>query len=725
MAIIESFPEPFIPPSSTVRMPMHFDVLPVGLVDYSIWLPRVRVGATEVLVREGPTVDDQDGSAGKTATFTLVDEMQKSLFTSSAQIDFGWGERDATGAWVDATMQWEILDGYKTNLADNKQGPPDNVQDAVTVTIASSRDQKLNATSAMGLTIYDPGRVELSAVQFKSIPSSDNQTFTREVDGVPGLTLADLFQRVFVTECGFDGYYTNLPVNDWPIERYDVDMGKRFFDGLKGHISVPYAMTVSDDGTTVYLWDITQPQPDGFPAPRQITVGDVQGISTNEEYADLDALRLLYMGLENNFDFQDILFDYPGDESTGETNVRIEDIYLRFWKIVSPGNAVEVNRILNIRNKTTEINGVTVEELSDNYEFGPNFQYSHRRKTTSSLLPDLPDATPVLKNSSEEREEYEYAAHPYKQRAIYRASATMVKEGLVTYDADNPNVYGDSAKQAYDVSLRSNNIAEGQTYNWETISRRRELYAPQRDGTVIRYQRITDNVVPSQPIERTERIAGDVSILTSANGVQEMIVLAADGDPRTLKRIDDFPVAELPLKYAIPLARRELRRRQTAGRQGTVPFIGYDPTLQKGVTVSLYDRDSNAIGNFIITGLSKTSNNTNGLIMTLTVREVIGSAEPLQRQPAYRTSVESASTWTGTLPIECTDGFFVAIDPGTISGSIEMRHVEVPAVAYTNLETNIYDLSPYAGLTEDFEFRFTAPTVMVPTAVDFDLVVAE
>lgn len=718
MPFIDTYPEPFVSPTSSSRLNVILDILPDSLIDYEIWLPRVVVDGDEVLVRPGFSIDD---ALSKTASFELVNLADKDLFVAGASVDVGIGKQIG-GVWDEASMHWEILDGSVDTTSAQISGTPQNVGDTFSVTIVSKSDDRLNSTSEAGLVIYDSNRVTISDSEFETIRDANGNSYTPEVTGISRLTLADLFQEILVNRCGFSSVETNLPANDWPIQRYSVGMGQRFYDGLKGFIGA-YRPVTRIMGDVIGIYDSAIALPSGVPAPRQITIDSVEQLSYSTEQQRLDALMVQFTGVENNYDFTTPRFEYPS-EASGDSVVDYERIWIEFRKKTSPGNSVVVREELNIENKTTSIDGEVVENSSEQFLFTSRGDVSIRTKTTESLLPTLPDSLLSLRKSREETEQFAYQAHPFKRRSTYCSRRSMVSSGLVTNDNDNLNIFGDPAKQEVNVALRSNNIAEGQVYTTQQLGSRIETAQPQRDGTVLTRVLITDEVNPSNSVDYFEKRPGDIGVSGIATTNEVVPVFADDVTARTAERIDDFPIGELPLRYGLSRARRELIFQRTKGRRLSLTHLGYDPSLQNGVPIAAYDREGNAIGNFLIQGRRAIVDR--GLAIVLEAREIAGTTEPLQRLDNQISNIESGESVIWTLPIECSDGLELTIDPTSVANlSIEVRHVESPDTAWTDLESAALDLSPWDGSTEDFEFRFTADTVTAITRVQFDLLVRE
>lgn len=731
MPFVDAYPDPFTPPSTGRVFHVGLTILPDDHeVDYKIWLPRVVVDGTEVEVRSGVQISDPDTDLVRKASFTLVNRPDASRFTGTALISVGIGKRVA-GAWDAPSMIWLITDGSVDGGSERWAGTPQSISDSITVDVVSSNNSRLTKTSERGLIVYDSDRVTISDTDLRTLYDKDGNAYTQEIKAIPGMTLGSLLHEILVVRCGFTEVDAHeLPLSEYPIDRYDCKMGEFLWNPLKAFIGM-YSPIVIEDADKIIIKDSTVPQPAGVPAARPITVDDISGLSTSRSISRLDAMMLQFLGLENNYDFTTFRFEYPSETPGGSTRIDFERITIEWRKITSPTSNKVVREALNIETKKTYVGGTQTEEASDEFEFNPDGAIRSRNKTVKSLLP--PDngggvvvgaSAPSLRNSEDEVETYVYAAHPFKPRAMYRSQSNTRTSGLVINDADNPNIYGDPAKQAASVALRSNNIVAGQTYSYETLKTRSESSAPQPDGSVLTRVLIIDEVNPSNPVDYIEKRPGDIAEMGAAPQQQEMPVFSVDNPTRSLERIQNFAVNQLPLKFALPLTKRVLAAIKAGLRTGSAPFIGYDATLKKGVSVAIYDRVGVFFGNFFITGWSIEITREGGLIMTLTVKEMAASSGSLQELDSYTSTMTEGDQVIWTFPIDCVAGFFLSTGPTSVPNVvIEAKHVG--GLSWIDLETGDLALAPWDGTTEDFDIRLTAGAVAVPTEVPFDLFVRE
>jgi len=724
MPIIELYPEPVPTLSPRYALKFSLDILPADLTAnrFTNWLPRLKADGVEILLRDSCNIEESDRNIGWTLNATLLKTTDRSALTPDASIDFGFGKKIA-GVWDESTFV-TLMTGAKVQAVQvSIEGSPQNPKDRLSVTIVSAEGEKLNRTSASGLVIYDPDRVTIDQNEFQTIYDKDGQSYSPEMLAVPGLDLDYLFNYVFVTKCGFTGYQTDIPVEDYPVDQFRVGMGKRFFDSLAPYFAMydPHAVRVEND--VVGVWDMTKEQPTGFPAPKSVTLDLVANqLNLSQEKQKLDALMLHFVGVENNYDRIVVVHDDSEETPGKNTHVSIRKSVMQFIKDLRNGTTQLIKELLWIEDKTTTINATESEVSTESYDFDPSFEVINRQKFTRALLPDLDGGlTAIVMPAENEREKFLYLQHPYKPRTKYLARREMQRDGLITVDSDNPNVYGDPAKQAAKIADRSNNTADGQTYEWGSLVAHVESAEPLKDSTVRVRIFETDEAQNQVTIDKTETRAGEIGVNAFATTDQMMPVFAEDNATRSLERIDDIFIGPLPLKYGIPLATRVLVNRQNKNQNVTLPVIGYDASLRKGFAIAPKDRDGVSLGNFLITGVGINFSNQ-GLFMNLTAREISDTTKPLQDVPATSNSIAAGAVQTYTIPIDCTDGFVLTLSPRPVDDLVIEAKRSADSV-WIDLESLDIDLSTWDGTTQDFDIRITAGSVTDLTHANFEVAV--
>lgn len=720
MPLVDIYPEPFTPPSAVYRWPFIIDIIPSDMLSArrTNWLARVKVDGVEKQITQA-VVDENESNVGQELTIDLAKVSDRSAFTSDSVTDFGIGKQIA-GAWDEATFL-TLLDDATTqnkNYTIAGQGAH-TANDRASVVLSSAENDKLNKTSEEGLILYDPNRTSISDTDINPV-----QGFTTELVPIAGMKLENVLQELLVDRCGFTDYYTDLPEYDYPIQRIDVPMGTRFWDALGPHIGMFYPATriISD---VIHITDTTIEQPADYPAPYEVTLAVAKDqLNLTQEVQKLDGLFVHVKSIENNYDFTDFDFQYPSEvNDTSET--AFSRIFVRFWKIVDRilGRIQLVRTELNIEDSVTTRDSVTTETSSTVNQFGPDGLIHFTRSRGHLLMPDLPDATESLRDTFEDRTQFSFQVHPFRRNQKYISRRETRSAGLITLDADNPNIFGDPARQEARIADRSNNFVEGQTYEYGRTQTRVEKAEPLKDGTVRVTTNITDEVRGRKTVLDPQIRAGEIGIAGSASTSEIIPVFAEENTTRSTQRMDDLNINELPLKYGYPLARRILINRQTVNQNVTLPVIGYDPYLQKGALIAPKDRAGASLGNYIITGRRITCTRQ-GLIMDLSARQVATQATVTIQSAPQSSQYGLLESTNQIFPrlLECDSTTYLSLDPATVADlSIEAK--ESTQGAYTNLEAGILDLSAFSGI-RTIQVRVTAGAIAgtQPVRRTFDVI---
>ncbi len=205
----------------------------------------------------------------------------------------------------------------------------------------------------------------------------------------------------------------------------------------------------------------------------------------------------------------------------------------------------------------------------------------------------------------------------------------------------------------------------------------------------------------------SEDRAGEVGLAGQQTSNEELLVYAFPGGVRSDDKVEDLPVGELPLKYAIPLARRRLAQRQADSGTVNMPVIGYDRSLLKGTPITPVDRESfETFGSFIITGRTITINR-NGVTVNYTGRGMASAVDTYQEIGSTQIALFVGTSVMYEYQIDCTDGYVMFLAGSGPDLSIEARRKVInPFLGWVNLTGGgILDLSPYAGTKQTFQFK--------------------
>jgi|GEM_PF-6468301 len=591
---------------------LPYDATPATL--HPIWLPRLKVEGVEVDVVNWQFTESKD-SASADFTAELADDRDRAKFTAGAEIEFGIGRRTG-GAWDAATF----VTLFSSGEISSRDLSVTNTQ-TISVRIGPELSQKLIRTPERDLVIYDPQKQTLDVSRFDILYDTEGRQYITELYGIPGMTLYSLLRHVLVTRCGFSDFRTNLP--DFPIARIDCPIGKGFLESIRGSMGV-FSPVVFADGDVIWFVDTSIAMPAGFPAARTVSVSDYRAANVSDTARKLDGLIVNYTEDKAAFDFVTTRTE-TREESTGifgqsgYTLTSIERGFREYRKFAQP--AIVLRNELYYEQRTTRNSFDTIGVTREDYEFDSMARLSGRTKRVSSLLPNLdnPDFY-TLTDTSVEREALIYAIHPYQPRSQYVQTRTLEITGLIAIDGENPQL-GKDFEREFTTAHRSGNLAEGMTTRFGAIRTVTEDAEPKRDGQVTirtcEIDHLSNAVITDQKDDRP----GDVSMYGTQPVQNRILVLDDENATRSTGFVETISVGELPLLYAIPLARRILKNRKYRSKDGRADVIGYDRGLRKGIPVSLVIHNGEVLGNFLIIGRT-ISGSAEGVDMQLEVVQI-------------------------------------------------------------------------------------------------------
>lgn len=729
MPIIDTYPDLPQPSTQVQGISMRFDILPT---DYNslikkLWLPRLKVDGVEVFLKDEPiTISETETEVAESLTVTLLDPEDRSLFAGTPAIEFGIGRR-VGGAWDEATFDTMLPDLIVSSTSFTVSGPVNDPEDDSRITLITRAGDLLAKTSERGLIIYDSLRTQLSDADLRPDCDTDGNSYKPEVVAIPGLKWGDLRQEVLIERCGFSAVHDeDLKPFDYPIQRYQVKMGERFYDGLKGFLGVLVNPAITRQGDDLWITDTTKVQPSGFPAPRAITLDRPLSIETGSEKQRLDALWVNYTGIENNYDFTRPKFD-SSDTSSGNQKTETEQIDIEFVKVVNPAlPGVVVKTVPNIKNVRTFLLGTEIDYNSRNWILDTQGRVEHIISTVMKLLPPQDDveSAKILQKVLTETDDYIRGPHPFKPRTDIVTDRYYRSEGTVAVDSVNTNPDGSDFEMDYPTAFKSNNISTDHTFREGTIRTRTERAVPLLDGSSRVHIRQIYEVTGQVELDYSEDRPGEIGIPGYTPSQDRILVYKDTGAARSDDRVESISIGEWPLKYGIALARRILLQRQTDAGVVNVPILGYDKTLVKGLPIALYDRPQRGsayLGAYLVTGRRITIDD-GGVVMNLSGRVMASSEQPLQEVSSYGRTIGAGETLNFVIPIYCATGYSLFIAPTAVSNlTIMARPVELIPPAFTDLEADDISLTAYAGTVKNFEIEITAGAVSVVTHVEFNL----
>lgn len=587
-----------------------------------LWMPRLKVDGTEIPILSA-NYQETSGSIGASLSARLARPSDKSVFIPGAIINFGIGQKIA-GVWDETTFDTIFstgeISGRSHSIGWNSQDRA--TTDSVEVNINSDISAKFAVTPRTDCVIYDSTKQTLNQSDFETLYDTEGRPYLTELKAIPGMTLYDLLHEVVVVRCGFASYSTNLP--DFPIARVDAQMGKGWMESIRGVLGVFSPAMFADDATsTLWVVDASATLPAGFPASRTVAIDDYRALQLTDSQAKLDGFIVQYTEDKRAFDYVTTRVETETRTSgtfpnADYTTTFIEKGFREYRRLAQPGLVLRDELYYEKQTVSGAFNDIS--ETTENYTFDELGRMTLREKTVLQRLPDLDTNAFAMTEAQAESESISYAAHPYRPRAQYISRRVTEVTGLIVTDSANQQL-GQDYKTPFIKGYRNGNLSEGQTSATGAISTRIETAEPKRDGQVTLHVKEIDHISNSIMEDTRDDRAGDVAIYGTQPAQSRVLVLDDENALRTTERIETLSVGELPMSFAVPLARRILKRRKTKMHTGSPDVIGYESGIRKGLPITLTGRDGEALGNYLVIGRTITAGR-DGANMRLEVMEI-------------------------------------------------------------------------------------------------------
>lgn len=612
------------------------DLIPAASATNQQYDKRLTVDGQNIKVREWSFREEKDALTGK-LDISLADISQRSLITRDSEITFEFGTIvNGVTTWADALVNTGQLD--RTDYQISRQGLTPN--DSFTMTTKPSLLVKLERTATTGYILYDPLKHEVNVTDWPKIKDTKGNTYTPVFIQQYFLTLHEIMYFVAVTICGFAGVETNIP--DWYIGIVEFTAGELVMNtlgGLIGSFKPDFSTVKNYAGDDVlYIRDGTSGLPHGMPAPRSIGVANAKQIGMSADHNRADAILLTYIADLRSYDTFAVRTESKTEESgVGDefTRTITVDTYTDFFRISQPD--VPVRTILDSKDidiyhmvKTYEVltlpipattpaenppsgspfipgTGTYVASLELIESSTETFRYDDvglllsRRKTAQKRLPDADNSFTIdFLDALDELETITYKQHPFRPMRTYVANRSIVTNGLIFVDADNPQLdqpFGQDANKVY----QAGNVTTEQIALFGALRTYRETGKPLRNGRV-RYHIIEIDQAAGVVSENYEEERdGDLGVKSTIQEPRQVYVLQDDDAVRTTDKILELHCGEAPVgPVGIPLARRVLLQENVFPNTVALQIIGIDETLTKGTAITAIGREQEDLGDYII-----------------------------------------------------------------------------------------------------------------------------
>ena len=596
---------------------------------------RLLVDGTPIKVREWSFREEKDALTGR-LDVSLADVSQRALITRDSAITFEYGTVvNGVTTWSDALVDDGQLE--RTTYELSRQGLTPN--DSFTLTTKPQLLVKLEKTPQNGYILYDPLKHEVTPSDWPVIADTKGNGYVATFVPVYFLTLHQIMTFVAVNVCGFAGMDTNIP--DWYVGIVEFKAGELVMNTLGGLLGSfkPDVTTVKNyaGNDVLYFRDGTSGLPKGMPAPRRIGVANAKQIGMSADHNRADAVLLTYIADLRSYDTFTVRTESKTEESgTGDefTRTITVETFTDFFRVSQPD--VPVRTILDSKAidiyhtvKTYVVLTLPIPETTPEQNpplgspFVPGtgtfttslelvessnevFRYDDvglllsRHKTAQKRLPDADNSYQYgFLDALDELETITYKQHPYKPMRTYVANRSVVTNGLIFIDSENPQLDQPFGQDANKVT-QAGNVTDTQVAVFGALRTYRETGKPLRSGRVRYHVIEIDQAAGCVTENYEEERDGDLGVKSTVQEPRQVYVLQDDDAVRTSDKIIELHAGEAPVSIGIPLARRVLLQENVFPNTVALQIIGIDDTLTKGTAITAIGREQEDLGDYII-----------------------------------------------------------------------------------------------------------------------------
>ena len=565
---------------------------------------RVVADGVNYPIRSATYTEPRD-AAGVSMQFTLQRPEDRAAILAATSFKF---EVYADGVWTtlfDAGRR--SGGGFAFTWVDARPG------DTLEVSTIGPVSDAMTRTPLTGVTIFDGLRETLTPDEFPTIYDTDGNAYGRELINVPGLTLYDLLRLTFVEALGFARFRTDIP--NYSIRRADFEQTGTYLSGVAPFIGMFEPLIFVKD-STVWILDGTQTVPAGFATAFPLEGSEYRTAQFNEAVLDADGFIVTYSDAAEFDYFRDREIIDPADVTASPyTEIIRRRIFRDFYKVTNPTVPIRTEKIKEVETTQAVVNGslLQVHEATETINLDSTGRIVNISKEITGLVPDI--ATPTFpfttRTLRSERTDFSYSPVLRNSGREFLSQTKRVTRGVIAIDAENQHL-GRPFRQAFGDAFRAGNLAAGQTLVYGPIEAFTETVRETERGQLEIRARTIDYLTTPPTIrnQTTDARAGDLSTNARGGTPQQVIVLrrtAGTGSGRSDKKLLTLSAGELPVRYAIPLARRRLANPVT--RTGTVTLKGVRLQFGRGFVMELKTRDGESLGNYIVEGRTVTLSN--------------------------------------------------------------------------------------------------------------------
>ncbi len=512
-------------------------------------------------------------------------------------------------------FQWfTVADGAKLQTKNfNVQFPVDTLS-----FVASAEDNvKLQTAPPCPRVVYDSRKIQLSDSE-AVIYTENGLLVTTQLIDVGNLTLYKLLDFAFVSGCGFASVQTDLP--NYEISRLDFPLTATYLESISGLVGL-YKPLLTVIGNTLRIQRKTPIPADFNPPP--MTPSSYSSYSENlSGRVEVDGIILEYQesGLEINV--QTTRSEYKTDETgtygannyTRTTTTR----QIRDYKSLTQPNIIFKSEIISEIRTTYDYLLNLIARETETHRLDRQGKRKSSNKITESLVPNLNNAGALsLLTTRDELTNYSYKPDPKNvRRSLQNRTVTQIR-GIIAVDSDN--TYFDRAfKQDFTEAHKAGNLRDGMTSDFGPVKTITETLQTLGNGqTQISVQTI-DHLRNTITNSISETRAGEAALNGDGQNPRRMVIYRP-GYTKTKKHAS-LSVGELPLFFALPLAKLELNRIINGETNASIEIAGFSENFGRGTFFDVLNRAGGSLGINLCEGYSIEGSNLGTTNQRITTR---------------------------------------------------------------------------------------------------------
>lgn len=477
--------------------------------------------------------------------------------------------------------------------------------DSLSIGLFSPVTNKLNRGPKKNIILYDPNKTEMSLEGIE--PVCDNHGDLIETELVPrsGLNLKAILARLRV-ESGFAGIETNIP--NYEISRAEFSVNQSFNSSVAPFIGV-FQPLIFATGNVLWILDKTAAIPAEF-EPRAIVASNLENLSVSIPSGGVpDGFELSYIESDGaaNFYTTRVVQNTEESGSFGAPDfTRVETTRtFRDWKNTNDPATVLRTELKTEVNATYDNSLNLIGRETEIFVFDAQGKQKNSTRTVESMVPNLADGgAPALLTVREETQTISYKADPRAPRRFVQNRTVTQVRGLIAVDSEN-KYFDEDFRQDLTEANKAGNLTASMTSEFGPIKTVTESFTPLGNGQYQIRISTVDHLRNATTNSSSEPKSGDAT-LSGVGGRSSKKIIWREGltrDSRPGVPLEPFSGGEVPLVILEPLVQRILKRRATGKHEGNITVIGFDPSMDRGVFFSLYDRDESFFGRYIAAGL--------------------------------------------------------------------------------------------------------------------------